>query len=274
MKQIPKNFGPATRENTRIVPARTGSPQGPRLYRLLKTLGGPVVGRLWRHKVIDAENMPEGPAIIASNHLAFCDSIFIPLAVQPTVNFLAKSDYFTGEGITGKATAAFFRSIGQLPMDRTGGNKSSASLLAALKVLTEGGVVGIYPEGTRSPDGNFYRTKIGVARLALESGAPVIPIGQLGTNLVQPAGTNYPHLHHNGQRIRVTTIIGKPLDYSHLQPEAANHTVQRTIADNIGEAIRALTGQKYVPVAADRVKTLMSSEGLTASEAVARLLTP
>ena len=113
------------------------------VYAVLKAISDPTVRRIWPHEVIGAENMPNGPAIIASNHLAFCDSVFIPLAVKPTVNFLAKSDYFTTPGFKGHAMAAFFRSVGQLPMDRSGGEKSRASLEAGLKVLRAGGVLGI-----------------------------------------------------------------------------------------------------------------------------------
>ena len=243
------------------------------VYAVLKAISDPTVRRIWPHEVIGAENMPNGPAIIASNHLAFCDSVFIPLAVKPTVNFLAKSDYFTTPGFKGRAMAAFFRSVGQLPMDRSGGEKSRASLEAGLKVLRAGGVLGIYPEGTRSPDGRYYRPKIGVARLALESGAPVVPVGQLGTDLIQPAGTNRPRFRHNGKPITVRTIIGKPLEFAHLQDKANDHATLRAVTDQIAEAIRALSGQQYVPVPADKVKRLMAAHGWSAQTAVASLLT-
>ena len=231
------------------------------VYAVLKAISDPTVRRIWPHEVIGAENMPNGPAIIASNHLAFCDSVFIPLAVKPTVNFLAKSDYFTTPGFKGRAMAAFFRSVGQLPIE------------AGLKVLRAGGVLGIYPEGTRSPDGRYYRPKIGVARLALESGAPVVPVGQLGTDLIQPAGTNRPRFRHNGKPITVRTIIGKPLEFAHLQDKANDHATLRAVTDQIAEAIRALSGQQYVPVPADKVKRLMAAHGWSAQTAVASLLT-
>ena len=154
------------------------------LYRSLKIIGSPLLTGLYHHEVMGLENLPKGPFIVASNHLAFCDSIFIPLALPRTVNFLAKSDYFTTPGLKGRAMAAFFRGVGQLPMDRSGGQKSQESLDAGARVLAEGGIIGIYPEGTRSPDGRGYRPKVGVARLALESRVPVVPIGQIGTDLI------------------------------------------------------------------------------------------
>lgn len=242
------------------------------LYTFLKNVTAPAVQRIWHHEVIGAENMPEGPAIIASNHLAFCDSIFIPLAVKPTVNFLAKSDYFNTPGLKGRIMAGFFHAVGQLPMDRSGGEKSRASLDSGLQVLDAGGVIGIYPEGTRSPNGRYYRPKIGVARLALESGAPVVPVGQIGTNLVQPAGSNRPRIRHNGKPITVRTIIGAPLDFTHLSANSTQHAVRRQVTETIGEAIRALSGQEYVPVPAEKVKQLMAAEKITAQEATAWLL--
>ena len=146
------------------------------LYSTLKILGSPLLQGLYHHDVVGLENLPEGPYIVASNHLAFCDSIFIPLAMPRTVNFLAKSDYFTTPGVKGRAMAAFFRGVGQLPMDRSGGQKSQESLNAGAQVLKDGGIIGIYPEGTRSPDGRGYRPKVGVARLAVEAGVPVVPV--------------------------------------------------------------------------------------------------
>lgn len=239
------------------------------LYTCLKTLGLPLLTGLYHHEVEGLDNLPEGPYIVASNHLAFCDSIFIPLALPRTVNFLAKSDYFTTPGLKGRAMAAFFRGVGQLPMDRSGGAKSQRSLDIGAKVLAEGGVIGIYPEGTRSPDGRGYRPKIGVARLALESRVPVVPIGQIGTDLIQPAGSNRIHLRHNGAPIRVRTVIGKPLTFEKYTIDAENsYRSQREVADSIGAAIRALSGQAYVDVYADRVKKLMAEESLDATAAL------
>ena len=242
------------------------------MYEFLKAVGTPLSNILYNHEVTGLENLPEGPAILASNHLAFVDSIFIPQAVGPKVHFLAKSDYFTTPGIKGAAMRQFFTRTGQLPMDRSGGSKSAESLQAGLDILAEGGYLGIYPEGTRSPDGRFYRPKTGVARLAMLSGAPVIPVGQIGTDLVQRAGSNRPHARYAGQKITVKTIIGKPLDFWHYASRAEDYSVQRGVADRIGEAIRELTGQAYVDVDAAKVKALMKSENLTARQASEQLL--
>ena len=240
-------------------------------YSTLKFLSTPILHSLYRHEIIGLENIPQGPVIIASNHLAFCDSVFIPLALDRPINFLAKSDYFTTSGVKGRAMAKFFTSMGQLPMDRSGGVKSQESLARGLRVLESGGILGIYPEGTRSPDGRGYRPKVGVARLALESGVSVVPVGQIGTDLVQPLGTNRPHLHNRGQKITIRTIFGKPLDFSSRSHEAHLFSVQREIADRVGVAIRELSGQEYVDVYADAVNKLMASDSLTAEQAVNRL---
>ena len=232
------------------------------LYSTLKVLGSPLLQGLYHHDVDGLENLPEGPYIVASNHLAFCDSIFIPLAMPRTVNFLAKSDYFTTPGVKGRAMAAFFRGVGQLPMDRSGGQKSQESLNAGAQVLKDGGVIGIYPEGTRSPDGRGYRPKVGVARLALETGVPVVPVGQIGTDLIQPSGSNRVRLRHDG----------KPLSFEeYTDGSDMSHRVQREIADRIGSEIRALSGQEYVDVYADRVKKIMTDKNMSADAAVAHL---
>ena len=227
------------------------------LYRSLKIIGSPLLTGLYHHEVVGLENLPEGPFIVASNHLAFCDS---------------KSDYFTTPGINGRAMAAFFRGVGQLPMDRSGGQKSQESLDAGARVLAEGGIIGIYPEGTRSPDGRGYRPKVGVARLALESRVPVVPIGQIGTDLIQPSGSNRIRLRHDGEPIRVRTVIGKPLTFEEYTADVEiSYRSQREVADTIGAAIRALSGQEYVDVYADRVKKLMADKSMSADEAVSRL---
>lgn len=242
------------------------------LYMVLKkTVVSPAMRRLFNHEVVGVENLPATGAIIASNHLAFCDSIFLPLAVPRQVFFLAKSDYFTGTGIKGKIVKWFFESVGQLPMDRSGGAKSQESLNAGMEKLKQGGFLGIYPEGTRSPDGRGYRPKLGVARLALNARVPVVPVGQIGTNKVQPTGSNTWKFRKNGSKITVRTIIGKPLDFSEYWDQANNHQVQRMVADRIGEAIRELSQQEYVDVYASNVKTLMSAENISAQEAVEKL---
>ena len=180
------------------------------LYWLLRRiLLGPLLHAVFRPWVRGLENVPEtGPAILASNHLSFSDSFFLPLMVPRRITFLAKSDYFTGPGLKGRLTAAFFRGAGQVPIDRTGGQASDAALRTGLRVLNAGDVLGIYPEGTRSPDGRLYRGKTGVARMALEAGVPVIPVAMIGTDKVQPIGRKVPRLG------RVGMVIGEPLDFS------------------------------------------------------------
>lgn len=242
------------------------------LYMALKkSVVGPVLRRLFNHEVVGAENLPNSGAILASNHLAFCDSIFIPLAVPQQVFFLAKSDYFTGKGPKGALNRWFFTSVGQLPLDRSGGSKSQKSLDGGIEKLREGGYLGIYPEGTRSPDGRAYRPKLGVARLALKARVPVVPIGQIGNDLVQPSGTNKVNLKHNGKKITVKTVIGEPLDFSEYWDRANDITVQRLVADKIAAEIRKLSGQEYVDVYASSVKNLMAEKSISADEAITQL---
>src|SRR5262250_3450107 len=147
--------------------------------------------RLFRPWAEGTENVPRsGPAIIASNHLSFSDHFFAPLPLPRKVVFLAKSEYFTGRGLKGLVSKAFFSGVGQIPVDRSGGEASERALATGLRVLAEGRLLGIYPEGTRSPDGRLYRGHTGVARLALESGVPVVPVGLVGTTDVQHPGSN------------------------------------------------------------------------------------
>lgn len=188
----------------------------------------PVVNRVCRPTVIGLEHVPShGPAILASNHLSVPDTIFMPVAVPRQVFFLAKSEYFNTPGLKGRLTAAFFKAINQIPMDRRGGQASAKSLSAGGQALAEGKLLGIYPEGTRSPDGRLYRGKVGVARLALESGAPVIPVAMIGTDKMQPLGSRFP----DPRRARITTIFGEPMDFSHLRGQQVDHATLRRVTD-------------------------------------------
>lgn len=194
-------------------------------------------------------HVPEtGGAILASNHLSVSDSVFMPAIVDRQVHFLAKMEYFTGTGLKGWITKKFFVAINQLPMDRSGGAASLRSLEAGLEALREGKLLGIYPEGTRSPDGRLHRGKIGVAKLALTAGVPVVPTAMIGTDKVQPIGQSIPHPG------RVGVIFGEPLDFSHLQDRQDEIAVLRQVTDEIMEAIRRLSGQEYVDVYAADVK--------------------
>ncbi|MFW0155185.1 lysophospholipid acyltransferase family protein [Rothia sp. P6271] len=243
------------------------------LYMVLKKVCTPLLGRIYKHRVQGQENLPTGGAILASNHLAFCDSLFIPMSVPRQVFFLAKSDYFTGTGLKGRIMRWFFSGVGQIPMDRSGGAKSQASLNQGIKKLHEGCYLGIYPEGTRSPDGRAYRAKIGVAKLALSARVPVVPIGQIGTDRVQPLGTNAVRLKNDdGSAITVETRIGKPLDFSEYWDRASEHKIQRLVADRIVEAIRELSEQEYVPVYAADVKERMKKHHVTAQEAISEIM--
>lgn len=218
------------------------------LYDFLKRFAvRPLLRIFFKVDVQGVNNIPEsGGAILASNHLSVSDSVFLPASLERSVVFLAKDDYFNGKGIKGRMVAWFFRNINQLPMDRSGGQKSAESLASAKSALNEGKLLGIYPEGTRSPDGRLYRAKLGVAKLALETGVPVIPVAMINTDKVQPIGQRLPHPG------RVGIKIGKALDYSHLRSEAADPNVMRQVADEIRQAINRLSGQTYADVYAPR----------------------
>lgn len=215
---------------------------------------GPLLKMLFRPWVKGMENIPDdGPAILASNHLSFSDSVFLPVSVSRPVVFLAKSEYFTGKGLKGKLTAAFFRLTNQLPMDRSGGAASATSLDAGIDVLNKGGLLGIYPEGTRSPDGRLYRGKTGIAKLALATGVPVIPVAMIGTDKVQPIGRKIPNIR------RLGIIIGEPIDFSRYKGLENDRFVQRSVADEIMYELMRLSGQEYVDAYASTVKERLAA---------------
>ncbi|WP_395243337.1 lysophospholipid acyltransferase family protein [Agromyces sp. MMS24-K17] len=216
---------------------------------------GPVILSIFRPWVAGLENVPKtGPVILASNHLSFIDSIFLPLVVARPVVFLAKSEYFTGKGLKGWATRLFFQSAGQLPIDRSGGKASEASLNTGLRVLSEQRILGIYPEGTRSPDGKLYRGRTGVARMVLESGAPVIPVAMIGTEEVMPIGTRLPRVR------RVGIIIGEPMDFTRFAGMEGDRFVLRSVTDELVHRLRRLSDQEYVDVYASSVKEQRASQ--------------
>ncbi|AIC47677.1 MAG: hypothetical protein RLZ41_317 [Actinomycetota bacterium] len=219
-------------------------------YFILKTFVlGPLLRVLFRPWVRGMENIPAtGPVILASNHLSFSDSIFLPLQSRRPVVFLAKSEYFTGKGIKGALTRWFFKSTGQLPIDRSGGKASEASLNTGLKVLSQGQVLGIYPEGTRSPDGRLYRGRTGIARMVLESKVPVIPVAMIDTEKVQPIGKRLPRIR------RIGIVVGTPLDFSRFDGMEGDRIVLRAVTDEIMYELRLLSGQEYVDAYASSVK--------------------
>ena len=210
------------------------------LYWMLKRVFlGPLLRVLFRPKVEGLEHIPaEGPAILASNHLSFSDSIFLPLVIDRRLTFLAKSDYFTGPGLKGWLTAAFFRGVGQLPIDRSGGKASEAALRAGLAVLGEGDLLGLYPEGTRSPDSRLYRGRTGVARMALIAGVPVIPVAMIDTDKAQPTGQVIPNIR------RIGVKIGAPLDFSRYEGMEGDRFVLRSITDEIMYELMQLSDQE------------------------------
>jgi len=216
---------------------------------LKKVILGPVLRVFFRPYVIGLENVPEdGAVIFASNHLSFSDSFFFPLLVPRRITFLAKADYFNGKGVKGWLTARFFRGAGQLPVDRSGGRASEAALRTGLRVLSRGEALGIYPEGTRSPDGRLYRGKTGVARMALEAHVSVIPVVMIDTEKIQPPGRVIPKIG------RVGVKIGKPLDFSRYEGMEGDRFVLRSITDEIMYELMELSGQEYVDVYATAAK--------------------
>lgn len=224
-------------------------------YFILKTFVlGPLLRVLFRPWVRGMENIPSsGPVILASNHLSFSDSIFLPLQARRPVVFLAKSEYFTGKGVKGALVRWFFKSTGQLPIDRSGGKASEASLNTGLKVLSQGQVLGIYPEGTRSPDGRLYRGRTGIARLVLEAKVPIIPVAMIDTEKVQPIGKRLPRIR------RIGVVVGSPLDFSRFDGMEGDRIILRAVTDEIMYELRKLSGQEYVDVYASSAKEKTAS---------------
>ncbi|GAA3613909.1 lysophospholipid acyltransferase family protein [Marihabitans asiaticum] len=216
---------------------------------LKRVVLGPILTLLFRPQVEGLEHVPaDGPAILASNHLSFSDSIFLPLVVERRVTFLAKADYFTGRGVKGRLTAMFFRGVGQLPIDRSGGKASEAALRSGLRVLERGELLGLYPEGTRSPDSRLYRGRTGVARMALTAGVPVIPVAMIDTDKAQPTGTIVPKIMQIGIR------IGAPLDFSRYEGMEGDRFVLRSVTDEIMYELMRLSEQEYVDMYATSMK--------------------
>ncbi|HVA59994.1 MAG TPA: lysophospholipid acyltransferase family protein [Mycobacteriales bacterium] len=231
-------------------------------YWIVKAILTPILRLLFRPWVEGLENVPtDGPVILASNHLSFSDSIFLPLVVPRRITFLAKSDYFTGRSVRGRLTASFFRGVGQVPVDRSGGRASDAALRTALRILAKDELLGIYPEGTRSPDGRLYRGKTGVARMALEAGVPVIPVAMIDTFEVQPPGKVIPKIRRIGVR------IGEPLDFSRYRGLASDRFVLRSVTDEIMYELMLLSGQEYVDQYATKAKAELEEARTAAGEA-------
>ncbi|MFN2390211.1 MAG: lysophospholipid acyltransferase family protein [Actinomycetota bacterium] len=218
-------------------------------YWVIKAILKPILLTIYRIRVEGRENIPRnGAAIIAANHLSFLDSFFIPLVVnRRKLTYLAKADYFTSW-----KTAWFFKMCGQIPVDRDDKEKSQQALSTGLKVLRSGNLLGIYPEGTRSPDGKLYRGRTGAARLALAARVPVVPCGLVGTDEVMPKAAKLPRFTG---RVRVTVRFGKPIDFSRYGGREQDRFVLRSATDEIMYEIMELSGQSYVDGYASRTAT-------------------
>ena len=225
-------------------------------YRVSRVVAGPLLRAFARPDVVGAEHIPAtGGAIIASNHLSIVDSIYLPLMVERPVTFAAKSEYFTGTRLIDRLTASYLRSTNQLSVDRTGPRAAQEMLEAALQMLRDGQLFGIYPEGTRSPDGRLYRGRIGVGWLAVNSGLPVIPVAMHGTDRLLPPG----HIVPRPGRIKIS--IGKPLAFGPEVLEGPKAKARRTITDEVMRGIQDLSGQEYVPVYASAHKEELAANG-------------
>ncbi|WP_319446307.1 MULTISPECIES: lysophospholipid acyltransferase family protein [unclassified Mycobacterium] len=217
---------------------------------------GPLLNLLGRPKVEGLEYVPDsGPVILASNHLAVADSFYKPLVVRRRITFLAKSEYFTGTGIKGWFQRWFYTAAGQVPIDRTDADSALAALNTAARILSEGKVLGMYPEGTRSPDGRLYKGKTGLARVALQTGVPVIPVAMIGTDGVNPPGSK---MWRFG---RVTVKFGKPMDFTRFEGLAGNRFIERAVVDEVMYELMQLSGQEYVDLYAADVKENKPDDG-------------
>jgi 1-acyl-sn-glycerol-3-phosphate acyltransferase len=221
------------------------------MYEVVDAVVPPLAKLIWRPTVEGLGNMPPtGPVIVASNHLSFADSLVIPIVAPRKVLFLAKADYFTGTGVRGTLTKAWFTSSGMIPVDRDDSKSALASLDLALEVLSRGEAFGIYPEGTRSRDGRLYRGRTGVGHLALTSGAPVVPVAVQGTQNLQPVGARLPRL------AKVTVRFGKPLNFSGQYDGVPLGRARREVTDVIMNEIQKLSGQEFAGVYNDRPQTI------------------
>jgi 1-acyl-sn-glycerol-3-phosphate acyltransferase len=210
---------------------------------------GPLLTLLGRPKVEGLEHVPaNGAVILASNHLAVADSFYLPLVVNRRITFLAKAEYFTGTGLKGWFTRWFYTVAGQVPIDRTDADSAQSALTTAQRILDQGKLLGMYPEGTRSPDGRLFKGKTGLARLALETQVPVIPVAMIGTDVVNPPGSK---MWRFG---RVTVRFGAPMDFSRFEGLAGNRFIERAVIDEVMYELMQLSGQEYVDLYAADIK--------------------
>ncbi|SEO40115.1 1-acyl-sn-glycerol-3-phosphate acyltransferase [Actinacidiphila rubida] len=216
---------------------------------VLKMVLGVLMRVLYRPVVEGLDSIPgEGPVILAGNHVTFIDSMFLSLVVERQVYFIGKDEYVTGKGVKGRLMAWFFTTCGMIPVDRDGGHGGVAALMTGRRVLDEGRIFGIYPEGTRSPDGRLYRGRTGIARLTLMTGAPVVPFAMVGTDKVQPGGKGMPRI------APVTIRFGRPLDFSRYEGMDRDRYVLRAVTDEVMSHVMNLSGQEYVDIYATKAK--------------------
>ena len=224
-------------------------------YWFVKYALRPVFRVLFRPVVTGEHHVPaRGGAVVASNHLSMSDSLFLPIMTKRRMTFLAKMEYFTGRGVKGRLKAAFVRGTGLIPIDRSDGDAAAAALAAGARAVRGGMLVGVYPEGTRSPDGRLYRGKTGAARIALQTGAPLVPVAMVGTDRVQPIGTVRPRLG------RIEVRIGAPIlpPPRSADPQAEKQQA-RVLTEQVMQALAALGGQVRVDLdAADHKVALVA----------------
>ena len=212
------------------------------LYRTLELTLAPALRAIYRPEAVGVANVPRtGPVILAANHISFADEFFTPLTAGRRVSYFAKAEYFTTPGIKGRAMAWFFYNCGHVPVERADTRSAASVIDIGVELLREGRALGIFPEGTRSPDGRLYKFRTGVARLALRSGATVVPVALVGTREVQPPGERRWH------RAPVTVHFGAPLDFSGHADQERSARVLREITDSVRTAVQAMSGQDYVP---------------------------
>ncbi|MET9831965.1 lysophospholipid acyltransferase family protein [Streptomyces sp. NPDC006385] len=218
-------------------------------FVLIKAVLGPIMRLMFRPQVEGAEHIPgDGPVILAGNHLTFIDSMILPLVCDRQVFFIGKDEYVTGKGLKGRLMAWFFTGVGMIPVDRDGGRGGVAALMTGRRVLEEGRVFGIYPEGTRSPDGRLYRGRTGIARLTLMTGAPVVPFAMIGTDKIQPGGAGMPRPR------KVTVRFGEAMEFSRYEGMDRDRYVLRAVTDSVMAEVMRLSGQEYVDMYASKAK--------------------
>ncbi|BCL19300.1 lysophospholipid acyltransferase family protein [Streptomyces tuirus] len=218
-------------------------------FAFIKAVLGPAMRLMFRPQVEGAEHVPgDGPVILAGNHLTFIDSMILPLVCDRQVVFIGKDEYVTGKGLKGRLMAWFFTGVGMIPVDRDGGRGGVAALMTGRRVLEEGRMFGIYPEGTRSPDGRLYRGRTGIARLTLMTGAPVVPFAMIGTDKLQPGGAGLPRPG------KVTVRFGEAMEFSRYEGMDRDRYVLRAVTDSVMAEVMRLSGQEYVDMYASKAK--------------------